>query len=61
MEIELQSRAKIRDIERETAHLRLIAAAGRAGQRRSRAASESKLRSMRAMPLRLLRALPRAS
>ena len=52
MEVELQSRAKIRDIERETARLRELAAADRANRHRD--ASESKARTVRAMPLRLL-------
>lgn len=61
MEVELQSRTKIRDIERETARLRLCAAADRANQRRSRAASDPKPRTARTTPLRLLRALRPAS
>ena len=52
MEVELQSRAKIRDIERETARLRALAAADRANRRRD--ASESRPRPMRGLPLRLL-------
>ncbi len=61
MEVELQSRTKIRDIERETAHLRLLTAAGRANQRRPRDVAGPGPRTARTMPLRLLRAFRPAS
>jgi hypothetical protein len=55
MEVELQSRAKIRDIERETAHIRLLAAAERANSRRRRPSAASNRRIALSAPLRLLR------
>ncbi len=61
MEVEMQSRAKIRDIERETAHLRLLSAAERASRRQGGAAPPVNGRRERSMPLRLLRALRPAS
>lgn len=61
MEVELQSRAKIREIERETAHLRLLSAAERADRREVRAARPFNGGPGRATPLKLLRALRPAS
>jgi hypothetical protein len=55
MEVELQSRARIRDIERETAHIRLLAAAERANSRRRRPSPEPNRRTALSTPLRLVR------
>ncbi len=58
MDIEYLGRAKMREVEREIAHIRLVE---RAGSQHRRASSAPKRRATPAMPLRLLRALRPAS
>ena len=57
MELEYQTQAKIQELERETAHIRLAAAADRASRQHRRADPKPKRRTATAMPLRLLRVL----
>ena len=61
MDIELLSRARIHDIEREMRRIQQVSLAEKAGSPRHRPAPEPKLRTAPALPLRLLRALRPAS
>lgn len=58
MDVEYLGRAKMQEVEREIAHIRLVQ---RATSQHRRAASAPKRRTIPAIPLRLLRALRPAS
>ncbi len=58
MDVEYLGRAKMQEVEREIAHMRLVQ---RATSQHRRAASAPKRRTTPAIPLRLLRALRPAS
>jgi hypothetical protein len=57
MDVELLSRAKIRDIEREISRIRLSEAARRVASNGRRGVPGPEPRAVRAVPLRLLQAL----
>ena len=60
MDTELLSQARIQEMEREISRIRLAAAAESAKSQHRRAAPDGKPRAVRAMPLRVLRALRQA-